>query len=58
MHYRAGTGVSPDGYSTGSWVCPGWDGEGCDYQAPEPEWQPLGTVDVKDTDFRREWLSG
>lgn len=25
-----------------TWVCPGWDGEGCDYQAPPQEWRQIG----------------
>jgi hypothetical protein len=32
------------GYTCTVWVCPGWDGEGCDYQAPSREWGQLGWV--------------
>lgn len=38
----------PPGDCEGTWVCNGWDGEGCDYQAPPPEWKRIGDV----ADFR------
>jgi hypothetical protein len=31
-----------------TWVCHGWDGEGCDYQAPPPQWERVGyTTDLQ-----------
>lgn len=33
-----------NGYNATLWVCPGFDGEGCDYRPGDLEWQPLGTT--------------
>jgi hypothetical protein len=30
--------TSVNGYTATAWACPGWDGEGCDYEAPPREW--------------------
>lgn len=42
MKPRAG---EAQGYTATTWECPGWDGEGCDYKAPETGWQQIGTTD-------------
>ena len=33
---------SVNGYTGTIWACPGWDGEGCGYQAPAAEWKQIG----------------
>ena len=40
MKRRAGD--CGNGYAGTTWTCPGWDGEGCDYQAPPLEWHEIG----------------
>lgn len=37
-------GDAGNGYTGTTWVCPGWDGEGCSYQAPETEWRQIGIM--------------
>jgi hypothetical protein len=32
---------SAGGYTATVWACPGWDGEGCDYEAPPREWREI-----------------
>jgi hypothetical protein len=29
---------SVQGYTATVWTCPGFDGEGCDYEAPSADW--------------------
>ena len=36
------SGDTGTGYTGTIWACPGWDGEGCDYQAPPQEWRQIG----------------
>ena len=31
-------------WEEGTWVCNGWDGEGCDYQAPPLVWARVSDV--------------
>ena len=42
-----------NGYTGTIWACPGWDGEGCGYQAPPREWVHIGTVDRINIDWER-----
>jgi hypothetical protein len=42
---KSRTGDIGNGYTGTIWVCPGWDGEGCDYRAPPPEWRKIGVTD-------------
>jgi len=35
---------SINGYTATVYVCPGFDGEGCDYEAPAAEWKHIGWV--------------
>ncbi len=39
------TGDVGNGYTGTVWVCPGWDGEGCDYEAPPQEWTCIGKTE-------------
>lgn len=39
---KARSGDVGNGYTGTTWTCPGWDGEGCDYQAPSQEWKQIG----------------
>lgn len=41
MKPRAG---SVNGYTATVWACPGWDGEGCSYEAPPREWGVIGVT--------------
>lgn len=34
-----------NGYTATAWACPGWDGEGCDYEAPPREWTYIGKTE-------------
>lgn len=38
------SGDCGNGYTGTLWVCLGWDGEGCGYQAPRPEWRQIGVA--------------
>lgn len=46
------TGDAGNGYTGTVYVCPGWDGEGCDYEAPPRQWSEIGIAD------RIEWTGG
>lgn len=38
MKFRPGGGQPANGYTTGTWECPGWDGEGCPARAEPDGW--------------------
>ena len=41
-------------FAADTWICAGWDGEGCDHKitAEEQEWRPLGLTGPVTLDFR------
>lgn len=34
------------GYTASRWACHGFDGEGCDYEPPAPEWAEVPGAEV------------
>ena len=47
------SGDAGNGYTGTVWVCPGWDGEGCNYTAGGQEWTHIGYADRIDINWER-----